>query len=350
MKSAFIHTQVGREESEIKKAEYPILCTNDLHYWAKTILGADYYRGQHLDTMHLDVFGEYDLIAVPLILTSLPVIRILKANLPKVKILGLQDGSCDNYERVDTQYLLEFYNTLQVVDAIGVQDIREPIKMHWSNIARKSVVEFLPLGVPTDEIKKFYSPARQRFFPPLPPSIMIANAPSRGKGFFLNLEFTARAMGETKFNLYCQSTNPNDDAIISNWWLSKGYDKDKLLLFRTMDPPTFWRILSGCIMAVSFDYWYTWGRISGDAACVGTYCVGSNRTFLQHYLFNNSCYDPVFHIDRIFCLADCLRMEGLKSLYDDHGEGEVEEAGKIVELFNPTATKAHLERFLSKVM
>lgn len=350
MRSAFIYTLVGREEPEIKMAEYPVQITNDPNYWAKTILEADYFRGQHLDMLNLDVFKEYDLIAVQLVTSSLPIIRILKANLPKVKILGLQEGSCDNYERVDTQYLLEFYNTLRAVDAIGVQDDRESIKMNWSNIAPKAMVDFLPLVVPTDEIKKFYSPTRQRFFSLLPPSIMVANSPSRGKGFFLNLEFIARALGKTKFNLYCQSDNPNDDTIISNWWLSKGYDKESLLLFRTMDPQTFWRVLSSCAMAVSFDYWYTWGRISGDAACVGTYCVGSNRTFLQHYLFNDSCYDPVFHIDRIFLLAECLRSEGLESLYEDHGSGEIEQAGKIVELFNPVAAKAHLERFLSKVM
>jgi len=350
MRSAFIFTRVGPEEPKIEKAEYPVMNTNDAHYWAKTILGADYFRGQHLDILHSDLLAGYDLAVIPLLPSSLNTIRVLRANFPKLKIVGIQDGSCDDYERADTKNLQEFYITLKHINAIGILDDRESIKMHWSNIAPGAMVDFLPMVIPTDEIKKYYSPARQRFFPPLPPSIMIANAPSRGKGFFLNLEFIARALGETRFNLYCQSANQEDDSIISDWWLRKGYGKEGLLLFRTMDPPSFWRVLSSCAMAVSFDYWYTWGRISGDAACVGTYCVGSNRTFLQHYLFNDSCYDPIFHIDRIFLLAECLRSEGLKSLYENHGSGEIEYARRVVELFNPVGAKAHLERFLSKVM
>lgn len=347
MRAAFIYVD-PEDRSPIGKSEYPLIITNDFHDWARDVLGADYFRGGHLNSFNLSVLEGYDLFAISLFARSLDVITALKMAFPNTKIVGLQDGSADDFERAYPDLLGKFYKTLKCVDAVAALNDQESILMHWRNLAQKATVEFLPPYIPTHEIKKAYAPPRQRIFSI--PSILVTNAPSRGKGFFLNVEFIRRALGKTKFTLYCQSANKEDDELISDWWLRGNYDKDKLLLYRTMPPEMFWRVLSGCAMAVSFDYWYTSGRISGDAACVGTYCVGSDRTFLQNYLFPHAAYDPIRHIDRIFLLAECLRFEGLEGLYENHGMGEVEEAGKLVEEFNLEKSRIRTNLFLEKIL
>ena len=261
-------------------------CDHSVDYWA-TALKCDLWKG----TLFSDKIDVYDWVLINLNSCMWDLAIELKEKLPKLKVIGLYEGSLDSVCYYSTEEKRKFIQAIRAIDCLG--SLIEQGNIFHSLFTDKPVV-WLGVPFPINFVKSFRKSLEEKR---LNKKIAMGSAINHKNTI---TSFLAASKTLPNYTIMLQSFDSKDNDFTRE--LSPTVE---------IHTPLIWveylELYSRSYMCVSLCNRYTWGRINLDMAALGIPVIGTRGCETQEYLFPlTTVRDPFKDVENTMKLAEKL--------------------------------------------